>query len=344
MTRSVPILAVLGVLGCGESPSVSVGTFNAGLAPGQVPLTDERVGPVAEAIAAALPDILCLQEIWRTDDLDELVPAGYERIRLPDVAEAPGCVAGELAPVADCAGTACAGACGTDLLECSLDACDALTLSSGCISCAIDAAGCVEDIVAGCESGAGSAYLFPSYDTALLSRLPVVATNTRVLDSTLVRSAVLHARVAADLGEVDVFCAHFASPIATFDYDGPHGSWQGERAVQVEQTIAFIREIAGDGPAVLLGDLNADPGSIEVQRLRDLLGLEDLASEVPCTLCTANSFRSAESAEGRVDHLLGRGLSPLTVGLGFEQEVALPDGRRTNLSDHYGVHAILEAR
>lgn len=328
-------------IGCG-SDELRVATFNVGLAPGEVPLTDERVAPIGEALGAADVDIFCLQEVWRSADLPAIVPADATVVRHPDAGEVAGCEEGELAPVADCVEAECGGVCGTGLLECALDRCGALdALSTGCVSCAIENAGCVGDIRAACDTDGGTDYLFPSYDTAIVTRLPVLEQHTEPLDSTLVRSAVLHAKVDTALGPVDVFCAHFASRIATYEYSGDHGSWAGERAAQVRQTAEFIRSRRGEGPVLVLGDLNAESGAPELAPLVELGLIDGAASMEPqCTSCPDNSFRSMESPARRVDHLWVGPEVEVEAERWFDQLVTIagPEGAfDSHLSDHYGI-------
>lgn len=174
-----------------------------------------------------------------------------------------------------------------------------------------------------------------------MTRLPLLEQHTQPLDSTLVRSAALHARVDSVLGPVDVFCAHFASSIASYEYTGPHGSWAGERAEQVRQAAEFIRAHSGDGPVVVLGDFNAEVGAPELAPLVALGLIDGAASMEPqCTLCPDNSFRSADAAPTRVDHLWVGPEFEVDAERSFEALVTIDRSAGSidsHLSDHYGI-------
>ncbi|MEM8610157.1 MAG: endonuclease/exonuclease/phosphatase family protein, partial [Myxococcota bacterium] len=69
----------------GGSTSVVVETFNLALAGSFIPFEEERRQPLAEAIAAAEADILCLQEVWTQADKDMIVEAAADNY--PNVAQ-----------------------------------------------------------------------------------------------------------------------------------------------------------------------------------------------------------------------------------------------------------------
>lgn len=347
MSRLFFLAGVL-TLGCGDGASIRVMTFNTGLAPGDVPLVEERVAAVAAALAESESDVLCLQEFFRTADLEAVLAAGdYSGVvHHPDADDEPtGCEEGELEPVADCVAAQCPGACGTALLECAVDQCDALDLSSGCVSCALDAAGCVDEVRAQCADGGGVGYLYPAYDTAILSRVPILESESRVLDSTLVHAAADFARLDTEIGELDVYCVHLTSSIGRFEYEGEFGSWEGERAHQLEQVLAFTAERSAGRPFVVAGDLNAALGSAELLRFAEA-GFGSVGTRggesLPCTICPDNTFRDEGTASRRVDHvLISQGLEGSAHRIFADPVTLTVDGSpvQSSLSDHYGIEA-----
>jgi endonuclease/exonuclease/phosphatase family metal-dependent hydrolase len=93
---------------------------------------------------------------------------------------------------------------------------------------------------------------------ALLSRLPIAESDTRILASRLEQTAIVYARLLAD-----------GSPLHAY------GVWLGlepdERALQLEDALRFIGDVS---PAVFGGDFNAAPDSATYARLREQ-GFED---------------------------------------------------------------------
>ncbi|MEM7435810.1 MAG: endonuclease/exonuclease/phosphatase family protein [Myxococcota bacterium] len=74
------LLLVVGACGGSSSGSeeVVVETFNLALAGAFIPFEDERRGPLANAIAEAEADILCLQEVWTQADKDMIASAASD--------------------------------------------------------------------------------------------------------------------------------------------------------------------------------------------------------------------------------------------------------------------------
>jgi endonuclease/exonuclease/phosphatase family metal-dependent hydrolase len=360
---------------CGETmetpvESFRVATYNAGLAPLDVPLAAERASAVTAALAAEGHDLLCLQEIWLAADWDALAVALAERlpytVRRPAEPVEAFCTPDEFEPLQSCAEGACAGTAGGALANCALGACGAeiAALSPGCAGClidGIDAGADMRGLRTGCLGGeaSGEAYIYGgAYDTGILTSAPILAHESRALDSYLLRAGVDYALVDAPIGPVHVFCTHFASAIPQFEYRGAHESWEGEHARQIEQLLAFVEEKAGGAATVvLLGDLNMGPtvaaaaleGEWEAHYQRVLAaGFTNPWAEqtdVACTECPESTFHAVGSAAKLIDHVLLRGFegaalarrcmtATTTVWVGGEAVT-------TNLSDHFGVEVTL---
>ncbi|MCF6180075.1 MAG: hypothetical protein L3J63_11910, partial [Geopsychrobacter sp.] len=57
------------------SDSLSVTTFNTGLATGFVPYSTERKAKIIDALDSSDSDVICLQEVWNDTDRDEIITA-----------------------------------------------------------------------------------------------------------------------------------------------------------------------------------------------------------------------------------------------------------------------------
>lgn len=86
--RAVALLITLGTtLGCGGDATppapltLTVESFNVGLAGAFIPHEPERRRAIPSAVAAMSADIVCLQEAWRQEDKDAIVAAA--RVRFP---------------------------------------------------------------------------------------------------------------------------------------------------------------------------------------------------------------------------------------------------------------------
>ncbi len=97
------------------------------------------------------------------------------------------------------------------------------------------------------------------YGNAILSRLPMAATGNTLLPKapTSEQRGLLHAQVAVEGTDVTVFVTHL-------QHDSPT-----ERLAQVNAITAELDTIGGN--VVLLGDLNAEPGTPEIEHLVDRL-------------------------------------------------------------------------
>jgi len=129
-------------------------TFNAGLAPGMVPLANERAPAVAAAVAALPDDVLCLQELWRPEH-ERLVLAA---LGLPDahvfrfdsaglgVNPAERCEAGALDGLVACTERDCGAAEPEDQARCVAANCRSEMRSlyfrqRDCLDCSVSGAG-----------------------------------------------------------------------------------------------------------------------------------------------------------------------------------------------------------
>ncbi len=186
------------------------------------------------------------------------------------------------------------------------------------------------------------------FGNALVSRFPIVEQQTIELPTTDSR-CILYCRVQMPQGILPVFVTHL--------------SWRLEEGwMREEQVLAIAGHVKrlekeGELPAVLMGDLNANPDATEVRFLRGLHALEKqsicfIDAFERCgrgpgpTWDPASNPHAALSHEGprRIDYVMVRG--PRDDGLGMPvsarvvfDEVVTEGDLRYAPSDHYGVVA-----
>lgn len=360
----------------GAPTQFRVATYNAGLAFGFVDHTDERAGPVAQALAEQDLDVLCVQEVWRDSDWTSVAAASGtalpEALRRPAEpgGDAAVCTTEELDPLHACADQNCADATPEEITGCILEFCGTPLgdVSDPCLGCLIQnvGMGTFDEVRATCESdGTGTGGREPSFayegsfGTGLLSRTPLLAADSVVLDSTATRRAVLYGRVdETAIGEVHVFCTHLTATLSNVPYTGAHGSWEAEQALQVDALLDYVASKAPAGAQVVLaGDFNAGP-TVGNALPKNVANYDELTEagflnpyaadpDAGCTFCSNNPLNDGGFAAGvLIDHVLLRGIGaegsaaqilrePLTIDVGGESI-------ETAYSDHYGVRVVLE--
>ncbi len=183
---------------------------------------------------------------------------------------------------------------------------------------------------------------------ALLSRWPILEVRNwplPVLEASEENRAILYALVDAPYGRVPVFVTHL--------------SWRfhaaAERALQVRAIDDLATEVAppADGfPAILMGDMNAEPDSDEMRFLRGLTALGGrstywadafgICGEGPGhTWSRRNAYALAEREPSRrIDYIFSRGPDRQKRGEPLAARVVLDhpsDGVWP--SDHFGLYA-----
>jgi endonuclease/exonuclease/phosphatase family metal-dependent hydrolase len=368
--------------GGGGQAVLRIATFNAGLLE-TVGFVDARQPHVNDALAELDAHVLCVQEVWQDEHWESLVQANEdvrpnaERIEpMPGVAGL--CSPEELIPVRMCAELMCDGMAPEELFACTVDMCpsEVGNLTSTCTSCLIDngASGDLDIIEAACL-GAGTpvedlplppeerSYLLGgAFGIGLLSSLPLMETDSIVLDSSTTRRGILYAKIdAPELGEIAIFCTHLSAVLNEVRYEGSYETWEGENTEQLAEMIAWVDEKTDDGDkVVMLGDLNTSP----------VVSADDIEGEVPdsyaqipeagfdnallagpnaiCTFCSSNPLvRSDDTGVGAmIDHIVTRGIDTEVTSerilddvfsVTDEQDGGIPG--ELPLSDHYGVRA-----
>jgi len=340
-------------------------TFNTALAPNFEPFATERAPLVVGALAEMAPelDLLCVQELWLDSDaetLEQALAVDLPNTVRPEALPGSGACSGEeLTSVGGCLQAMCGSAEGVELTACAQEACGAEIggLSGGCLGCILDSLGAPLEACLGDGSEENDPAIFGgTYDVALLSRFPLEEVEVLPLDAYFVRAAALHAKVTVPgLGPVHAVCTHLGSPLGVIPYAGPHDSWDGEHAAQVEMLAEFVTSKASDGlPIIVLGDLNMGPAvgtsvallDDQYQELLDA-NLSNPYAEEPtalCTDCSDNTFHasSADYDDTLIDHALITAFPAhrTTASRILDTPVDL-GGLEYNLSDHYGVRIVI---
>jgi len=374
--RTIVIMAALSwvalAVGCDdEEDGLEVGTFNAGLAPGFVPFTEERAPLTIQAIAEQPLDILCVQEVWTPASVQALREASASRwpntfFPAPDpgdvVSTTPACEAAALTPLATCVSSSCAGLPTDQLTGCVLGGCqpEINALDTACSTClAANIGASFDAIAATCTTMPSSPFAFGgSFGVGLLSRQAILDPDFLVLDSTFNRRGVIYGRVDTDrVGEVHVFCTHLTAIFDDIPFPVAGGSWEAEQRAQIEEMLAFIDEKTDeDDRVIILGDLNTGPAfdGVEAEEAANYALFTDAGFENPfldevdfadCTFCASNPIVSDTAASVAIDHLLVRGLDADGTARRFLTEPVdvEVDGETTTVafSDHFGVRATL---
>jgi endonuclease/exonuclease/phosphatase family metal-dependent hydrolase len=235
-------------------------------------------------------------------------------------------------------------------------------LAPGCADCLLTSIGAGGDLgklrsdCLGAGDGAeAEAYLYGgAYDTGILTSAPILAQDSLVLDSYLLRASVQYANVETPLGPVHVFCTHLASAIPQFEYRGDYASWEGEQARQIAQLLGYIGEkTGGTGPVVVLGDLNTGPANQAMGLVGEWPGhyarlIESGLSnpyleqaDVACTSCPESTFHSPDQSPQLIDHILIQrfdGAARVARFLTEPMAISLDSGQvQSHLSDHFGL-------
>jgi endonuclease/exonuclease/phosphatase family metal-dependent hydrolase len=105
---------------------------------------------------------------------------------------------------------------------------------------------------------------------------------------------LLGVRVAAAGAEIDVYCTHFSLS-------------QAARVANAREVVGFTEADSGDRPCVVMGDLNAEPGSTEIRYLTEEQGFLDCW---PAVYPDAPGFTYASwDPVRRIDYVLARAIS-----------------------------------
>jgi endonuclease/exonuclease/phosphatase family metal-dependent hydrolase len=198
----------------------------------------------------------------------------------------------------------------------------------------------------------------------ILSKHPLTDIETIVVPGTWNRRVITRATATLPGNRrLAVYCNHLTPQFSSvaFPYTGRYGcgradkqGWSSEQIAQARRLVSWVTTTAGTTPAVIAGDFNSSPPSgavaAEAEETYEYLRMQ-LTPAVPpnyqpvCTFCGAN-FLSNNSPNVWIDHIFLRNI-PATSVRSFERTfveptvmVSAPPGR-VNISDHYGVRAVI---
>ncbi len=360
-------------LGCaeGDLQSFRVATFNAGLAGGYVAHAAERAPAVARALSRYDAELICLQEVWTGADQERVLAAAGDRFAhtlfpapmADEQAGAPACTTSERELILACVEESCAEVETDQLAGCALKYCADISeqISQPCQLCIVSQVGrSLLEIDSACASGGGRWAYEGSFGIGLLSRLPILSADLLVLESTVVRRAVIHAELRTPAGaDLHLFCTHLTALLSsTIPYPGDAGSWEEEQRDQIQALSGFVDQKVGDfggGAVLVLGDMNCGPsgggfGAEAPSNYEALRAAMDggFYADLPgarCTFCGDNPLVAREGASVLIDHVLQRSFAGVFDARRiFIDPIRIRvDGRdqTSALSDHYGVQVDL---
>ncbi len=351
-----------------DAGQLRVTTFNTGLLPSVVPLTDERLGPIGTAIAAHDSDVICLQEVWRDQSaVSAAISGAYPNIYVPPsrqkfASHAPVCSAGDLEGLGLCVLENCLFG---SFFECLLASCNGemnelAAANPECAQAITAQAGRpatdildIQDEVFSDSSPAGLFSFGGSTGLILASKFPLenvqlvefyditTASNRAAILATVTRGGVRHR----------IGCTHLQSNLdGLIPYTGDFGSWEEEHQAQSRRFRSSASAYAGAEPQYLAGDFNCSIASGAVAgdfeaNCREFLGAgysDPAAALGTCSYCSSNTLNQSNATAAGLNTLLDHVFTKNVIYTGESASIVFQTpvtagGTRTNLSDHYGV-------
>lgn len=298
--------------------SLTVTSYNMGLALNFVPYTQERLVANETLVQTLESDVICFQEVWLDEQVDAIINAisdDFPHVYLVDpeqiFSETAACTNAEVADLADCANTECPGQSGSDLVGCVTASCGSFfaALSATCFDAIIGSVGIpnitVEALVAAVTQPAGKFAFDGSLGLILASRYELRNTEFQdfIDNSTGNHRGALYAEIEVNQQTQVLGCTHpTANLSATIDYpsSGNFDSWEAENRFMQEQMIAFVDNKAGDNPIYFAGDFNCSIGNASNGVDEDFpdncqLWLDDgfadpVAEQLGCSFCSEENL------------------------------------------------------
>jgi endonuclease/exonuclease/phosphatase family metal-dependent hydrolase len=359
---------------------VTLLTFNTALGVGLSEYLDQRLGVIAGDLPRLGPDVLCLQEVWQLERVQQLAEALEPKLPYAywtvtpwgENAEEPACTPAETDALSGCVSDHCSDVPGSDLAQCAIASCadDFMAVSLACQQCILaNQSDDVQSVVRACASTGAASVLKDQNGLVLLSRFPLTDPDYWAFDSSLGDRGVLSARVDPGLlPSLTVFCTHLAATQQGVPYTGEYQSWEGERAHQIDELLAYARfKRHGEHAAALMGDMNcgpetarasaADPAAFATLTAAGYASAYAEDDSAPCTFCLDNPLVGAPeeaASESRatagviLDHVMLSGLPDdveVSARRVLDDRIEIEaDGETvtTSRSDHYGVLVTLE--
>lgn len=376
------LLLVVAVISCSSSEEEGIGfaTYNAGLAIGFVDYASQRQPEIVSALALEKADVICMQEVWNQEQIDaiingtkEVYPYSYYEItdgsngEEEEESTEASCTKEETDPLAACVDTNCDGVEPENIGSCVMTYCteEFLGLSQSCSDCAVSELGKpVEEIIGNCTTSAGGSWAYDGHNGLLmLSKIPFAKKEFMTFDSYLNVRSVLHTTLETDqFGSMELFCTHLTANLSKVNYAGDYESWEGERAVQIDELLKYVEDKSGKTrPSVVMGDMNCGPetDNVNAEYADNYTKFVDGGLRAPyveyelspCTWCGSNPLidggADAGGEDSIIDHVMFKYM-PETASYAtdriMDQAITITDDEdaeiETRLSDHYGVEVI----
>jgi endonuclease/exonuclease/phosphatase family metal-dependent hydrolase len=328
--------------------SLTIISYNTGLAHGAVALAEQRLPAIVAALKQVDAQVLCLQEVWTDDDaeairsgLSERFPYSLRQVTVDPSKETSPCGIWQALSLGRCVDSQCSSK-GISAEECVITRCKDryAGLSQDCKLClAANAAA-----PTGCALGGARAFNARGRNgLLLLSRAPIKRPRYTPFETLLVKRGMISAEI---LG-FDIHCTHLSSDLKSVPYpEGqPFVGWADEQAAQVARIDPQVSE---GMCALVAGDLNTAPGGQGMaaelpQNFADLerMGYSEPWEQRQCTFCKDNPL-AGDVTSKQLDHIMVRGCQgrSLSYSRVLDRPLTLEvDGEplQTRLSDHYGL-------
>jgi endonuclease/exonuclease/phosphatase family metal-dependent hydrolase len=302
-----------------KTESLSITSYNLGLATNFVAFTNERLAVNETLLADFESDVICLQEVWQDEQVDAITQA--LKNNFPEIytvppeqifSEAAACSNEDVGALVQCVNTQCPGLSGTALVACLPDQCGGplFELPPVCLDAVIGTVGIpdvtLEIAIEAVTQPAGKFSFGGALGLILASRYPLEAREFQdfIDDSTSNHRGALYAEIEINEQSHVIGCTHPTANLEdTIDYpkSGKHGSWKGENRFMLEQMISFANTKAGNNPILFAGDFNcglanASNGVVDAEFPDNCrLWLEDgfadpAADDLPCTFCDSENL------------------------------------------------------
>lgn len=319
--------------------SLTVTSYNMGLALNFVPYTDERLVANEALLPDYESDVLCMQEVWLDDQVDavkqalgESYPHIYSVPPQQVFSETAACTNEEVAGFENCARTLCPDLSGGELVSCAVAQCVPTflpQLSPGCSDAVIGAVGIpnvtVDALVDAVTKPAGLFAYNGSLGLILASRYELQAREFQdfIDDSSGNHRGALYAEVELGGQGHVVGCTHPTANLSIpYPASGKHGSWEGENLFMIEQMVSYANSKAGDKPILFAGDFNCSIANASngvdadfaasCELLLDDGFVDPAADQLACTYCSDENLillEQASSGNYLLDHVFVKNLA-----------------------------------
>ena len=297
-----------------KNDSLTVTSYNMGLALNFVPYTPERLPVNEQLVIEYESDVICFQEVWLDDQVETITNAVSENHPFiysvaPEqiFSESAACTNAEVADLENCANTFCPDLSGSDLVSCVTSNQQCLgalaALPPTCQTAVFAGVGLpnitVDKLVDIVTQPAGEFAYGGSLGLILASRyeLSNVEFQDFIDNSSSNHRGALYAEIEVNDQTHVLGCTHPTANLAVpYPTAGNFDSWEEENRFMQEQMITFVNNKAGDNPIYFAGDFNCSIANASNEVDADFaencqLWLDDgftdpAADQLGCTFCS----------------------------------------------------------